>query len=237
LKLAIMSALLWSTLQAQPVTVTGSVSIVREGRASKQAEDHSSAVVSLKAVSGGSASRTGAEASASRPRFQMMQHNKHFEPHLLAIPAGGVVEFPNLDPFFHNVFSMFNGNRFDLGLYESGKSHAVTFSKSGVNYIFCNIHPEMSAVVVVLDTPYFAVSDHTGEFFIVNVPPGTYTLSVWHERGKPQKPEELPREVTVSLANPSVGVIRLIDSGQLSLPHKNKYGHDYEAPAPPVVYK
>jgi hypothetical protein len=167
----------------------------------------------------------------------MLQHNKHFEPHLLAIPAGSAVEFPNLDPFFHNVFSMFDGNRFDLGLYESGKSHAVTFSRPGVSYIFCNIHPEMSAVAIVLDTPYYGVSNRGGDFSIPNVPAGTYMLSVWHERGKPPHADDLPREVTVSAANPSLGMIHLMGSVQLSLPHKNKYGHAYEAPAPPVIYK
>lgn len=229
-----MLVLGWWTLQAQPVTVTGSISLVREGRGAAQTQDNSSAVVSLKPV-GGAAPQ--AQRGPVRPRYQMLQHHKHFEPHLLAIPVGTMVEFPNLDPFFHNVFSMFDGNRFDLGLYESGKSHTVTFSKPGISYIFCNIHPEMSAVVVVLDTPYFAVSDRAGEFSIANVASGTYLLSVWHERGRPQRPDQLPREVAISPDTASFGVIRLVDSGQLSIPHKNKYGHDYESPAPPMVYK
>ena len=168
----------------------------------------------------------------------MLQQHKRFDPHLLAVPVGAIVEFPNLDPFFHNVFSMADGKRFDLGLYEAGKSHAVKFDRPGISYIFCNIHPEMSAVVIVLESPYYAVSDRAGEFFILNVPPGRYLVSVWHERGKPEAPEEFPREVTISLANPSLGAIRLVDSGQLSVPHKNKYGRDYDTPAPPgVIYK
>ena len=88
-----------------------------------------------------------------------MQKDKTFTPHLLVIPTGSTVDFPNLDPFFHNVFSEFNGKRFDLGLYESGSSRTVHFDHDGVSYIFCNIHPEMSAVIVTLSTPYFGVSD------------------------------------------------------------------------------
>ena len=75
------------------------------------------------------------------------------------IPAGGKVEFPNHDPFFHNVFSLFDGKRFDLGLYESGTTHFVQFDKPGISFIFCNIHAQMNAVVIALNTPYYAISD------------------------------------------------------------------------------
>jgi len=231
LKPAIAFALFLSVLQGQTVRATGSVTVIQQVKG--KPADHANAVVSLKPVGG----PHGSETAAAKARFQMIQRHKRFEPHLLAIPAGAMVEFPNLDPFFHNVFSMFDGNRFDLGLYESGKSHAVAFSKPGVNYIFCNIHPEMSAIIVVLDTPYYGVSDHSGEFTIPGVPAGNYFVSVWHERAKPEHPEEFPRTTVISEANPALGQIRLIDSGQLSLPHKNKYGHDYDSPAPPVIYK
>ena len=80
----------------------------------------------------------------------LRQKNKAFEPHLLVVTIGSNVEFPNDDPWFHNVFSLFNGKRFDLGLYEAGTTRTVHFEREGVSYIFCNIHPEMSAVVVVL---------------------------------------------------------------------------------------
>ena len=168
--------------------------------------------------------------SSARPRFKIVQQHKRFDPHVLAVPAGSVVDFPNLDPFFHNVFSMFDGKRFDLGLYEAGASHSVTFDRPGVVYIFCNIHPEMSAVVVVTDTPYYAISDKAGKFSIANVPPGRYLLTVWHERGKPEVASDFPRQVTITQENASLPPIRLIDSGQLVAPHKNKYGHDYDTP-------
>ncbi|HVH86206.1 MAG TPA: hypothetical protein VM912_05740, partial [Terriglobales bacterium] len=87
----------------------------------------------------------------------LVQKNKSFSPHLLVVPPGSLVDFPNRDPFFHNVFSLFEGKRFDLGLYESGASRSVRFDRTGVSYIFCNIHPQMNAIVISLDTPYYAI--------------------------------------------------------------------------------
>ena len=163
----------------------------------------------------------------------MRQQHKRFEPHVLAVPVGSKVTFPNLDPFFHNVFSMFDGKRFDLGLYESGTTRAATFDRAGVSYIFCNVHPEMSGVVITLDVPWYSVTDRTGEFTIGNVPPGQYLLFVWHERGKPEGGDEFPRMITVGSSETRLTPIRLRDSGQLVIPHKNKYGADYD-PVPPV---
>src|SRR5246127_2367910 len=111
-----------------------------------------------------------------------------FTPHLLVVPMGSQVEFPNQDPFFHNVFSLFNGKRFDLGLYESGTSRAVRFDREGVSYIFCNIHPEMGAVVLALNTPYYAVSGAAGMVTIHNVPPGSYRLHLWSEAAQSANP-------------------------------------------------
>jgi len=167
-----------------------------------------------------------------------VQRNKRFEPRMLVAPVGAVIDFPNLDPFFHNVFSLFDGKRFDLGLYEAGSSRSVPFNTAGVCYIFCNIHPDMSAVVVVVDTPYYAVSNAAGDFIVPNVPPGRYTLSVWHERDKPEHPEAFPREVLISGSSTSLGAIRLIESDAMIAPHKNKYGHDYTPPPTPnPLYK
>ena len=93
-------------------------------------------------------------------QYVLTQKNKQFTPHLMVIPAGSVVGFPNQDPYFHNVFSLFNGRRFDLGLYEAGSTRSVRFTREGVSYVFCNIHPEMSAVILALSTPYFAVVEN-----------------------------------------------------------------------------
>jgi plastocyanin len=213
--------------------VTGSVSVSRGTAAGAGKLDNANAVVWLKPASG----PVNRPRDSARPHFKIVQHHKRFEPRVLVVPAGAIVDFPNLDPFFHNVFSMFDGKRFDLGLYESGTSHGAAFDTPGVCYIFCNIHPEMSAAVVVLDTPYHGISNAAGEFSIANVPPGRYFLFVWHGRGKPEAAGEFPRDVTIPAENTALRTIRLIDSGQLLLPHKNKYGRDYDPSAPGSIYK
>jgi hypothetical protein len=136
------------------------------------------------------------------------------------------VEFPNQDPFFHNVFSYFEGKRFDLGLYEAGATRTVVFNKVGISYIFCNIHPEMSAVVIALKTPYYGISDRAGTIAVPNVPAGRYELHVWHERVLPETLNALTRAIVVSDTSNSLGIIRLTERRSLS--HKNKYGHDYD---------
>jgi plastocyanin len=152
--------------------------------------------------------------------------------HLLVVTRGSSVEFPNHDPWFHNVFSLFNGKRFDLGLYEAGSSRTVHFDRVGISYIFCNIHPEMSAVIVVLPSPYFAIPNRQGEFSIASVPAGRYTVHVWNENALPATLQALSREVQVSDASHSLGTIRVQVTMAASVPHKNKYGQDYEPPSP-----
>ena len=162
---------------------------------------------------------------------QLVQKNKSFHPSLLVIPVGGKVEFPNHDPFFHNVFSLFEGKRFDLGLYESGTTRFVQFDKPGVSFIFCNIHAEMSAVVIALATPYYAISDSRGNLSISNVPPGRYELQVFHSSVAPDALRALNREITVAPGATSLGTFTLAES-DLTLAHKNKYGRDYDRPEP-----
>ena len=172
------------------------------------------------------------------PHLRLVQKNKSFDPHVLVVPVGSLVEFPNRDPFFHNVFSLFEGKRFDLGLYEAGSTRNVHFDKPGISYIFCNIHPEMSAVVIALNTPYYAISTERGELAIPAVPPGRYILRVWSEASLPQDLSLLAREITVSENTSSLGTVRLTES-QVSHAHKNKYGQDYEpsTPAGPVYQR
>ncbi len=138
------------------------------------------AVIWLKPLPG-----TAAAPFAPHGQYTLLQKNRVFFPHLQVIPVNSVVRFPNADPFFHNVFSLFDGKRFDLGLYEAGSSKEVTFSKEGVSYIFCNIHPEMSAVVLSLSTPLFAIVDAHQDLRIRDIPPGNYEISLWVE-GVPQ---------------------------------------------------
>ena len=109
------------------------------------------------------------------------QRNKEFFPHVLTVPVGSTVSFPNTDPVFHNVFSLSSTKRFDLGLYKQG-SKDVSFNKAGVVHVLCNLHASMSSYVVVHEEPYAAVTDRTGRFHFRDLPPGRYRVRVWHER-------------------------------------------------------
>jgi plastocyanin len=162
---------------------------------------------------------------------QLVQHDKMFHPSLLVIPVGGKVEFPNHDPFFHNVFSLFEGKRFDLGLYESGTTQTVTFDKPGISFIFCNIHAQMSAVIIAMATPYYAVSDARGDLSIANVPPGRYRLQVFHSDVAPDALHAMSREITVAAGETSLGSFSLAETDVIAA-HKNKYGKDYDRPEP-----
>jgi plastocyanin len=166
--------------------------------------------------------------------YRLVQKDKMFSPHLLVVPAGSNVEFPNLDPFFHNVFSLFNGKRFDLGLYESGTHRSVRFDREGVSYIFCNIHPEMGAIVLALDSPYFAVSDAGGAVTIHDVPPGKYRLHVWGEQFQAADSAEERRIVEVTTQGTWLGPIELAPGPNPLMNHKNKFGEDYSATPTPT---
>ena len=167
-------------------------------------------------------------------KFQLIQRNKSFQPHVLVLPVGTTVDFPNRDPFFHNVFSLFDGKRFDLGLYEAGATNSVRFDRLGISFLFCNIHPEMSAVVIAVDTPYYGVSDHAGNVTIPNVPNGEYELHVWYERSLPKDLKLLTRTVNVSSTTRDLGEIGIQLNPQYSPAHKNKDGQDYVPPHAPA---
>ena len=160
-------------------------------------------------------------------RYTLLQKNRMFMPHLQVIPVGSVVQFPNADPFFHNVFSLFDGRRFDLGLYEAGSSRSVTFSREGVSYIFCNIHPEMSAVVLTLSTPLYAVETVGSPFVLRDVPPGDYKLNLWVE-GVPQPAlDSLARRIHVSSHDVDLGDVS-VPAAKGSPAHSNKFGGAYD---------
>jgi plastocyanin len=221
-------------VQAQDVTLTARVELVKGSKGAKAGakvgakvhESQNNVVVWL-------APAEGAAPPAFHPRQtpRLVQHNKSFEPHVLVVPVGSVVAFPNRDPFFHNVFSLFEGKRFDLGLYEAGSTRDVHFDKPGISYIFCNIHPEMSAVIIALDTPYYGISDARGQVVIANVPSGKYTLEMWYESTPPETLKAMTREVTISKDTSTLGVLRLAEAN-LPASHKNLYGRDYDRPAP-----
>jgi hypothetical protein len=158
----------------------------------------------------------------------MLQHNKRFEPRLLVIPVGSIVDFPNEDPWFHNVFSLYRGKRFDLGLYQAGTQRSVRFDRVGPSYLFCNIHPEMTGVVLAVESELFGVSDKAGRYSIARVPPGKYVLHVWYENAAPEALQALQRQVVIENSGRALPVISIPVVKQVQTEHKNKYGQDYD---------
>jgi len=229
---ALACALFFSTsiTQAQTATVTGKIELVESSK-QKKAQGASPSVVWLTPL-GANKPNSADAMKPLNPPPQLVQKNKSFSPHLLVIPVGSAVVFPNHDPFFHNVFSLFEGKRFDLGLYEAGSERLVHFDQPGISYIFCNIHPEMSAVVIALSTKWYAISDANGEISIADVPYGRYLLHAWNEHALPDTLQSATREVTISPDAPALGLLRLKANPEPVLAHKNKYGRDYDQPSP-----
>jgi plastocyanin len=201
--------------------VSGHVELVdsREASVRKQ-KDFSGVVLWLEPLN-------GPAPLPSSKTFRMIQKGKRFTPHVLAVPVGATVDFPNLDPIFHNAFSNFSGQPFDVGLYPPGTTRKVHFHRAGVVRVFCNIHSTMSAVIVVLKTPYYAVTDASGAWQIDGAPPGEYLLGIWHERATESTLKALSRKITLDGTPLELPVIRISESGYLEVPHKNKYGKDY----------
>jgi plastocyanin len=111
------------------------------------------------------------------------QREKTFIPHVSVVTVGTTVQFPNNDSVFHNVFAYFDAKKFDLGMYPRGVTRTQKFDKPGLVAVLCNVHSDMSAYIMVVDTPYYAVTDGKGRFHIRDVPSGVYTLHAWHESG------------------------------------------------------
>ncbi len=170
----------------------------------------------------------------TRQTYTLLQKNRTFKPHVLVVPVGGVVQFPNADPFFHNVFSLFDGKRFDLGLYEAGSTKSVTFSREGVSYIFCNIHPEMSAVILALSSRLFAIADPSGSFQIPDVPSGDYEVHVWIEGVQQPALNGLTRRVHVSTNSADLGRIDIPGGFPAAKSHTNMFGQPYDRETKPT---
>jgi plastocyanin len=163
--------------------------------------------------------------------YRLLQHNKRFEPGLLVVPVGSVVDFPNADPWFHNVFSLYRGKRFDLGLYEAGAQRSVRFDRLGPSYLFCNIHPEMTGVVLAIDSELFAVTDKGGHYAIAGVTPGKYVLHVWYESATAESLQALERLITIQSEDQTLPAISVKATKRTPAEHKNKYGQDYDPEA------
>jgi plastocyanin len=161
-------------------------------------------------------------AAAPAPGKGTIQHrNKTFLPHVVAVPAGSTVAFPNDDPIFHNAFSLSLPEPFDMGLYRAGASKQRTFAKPGVYNVFCNIHPQMAAFLVVAPTPYVTVAGQDGAWRL-DVPPGKYRVTAISERAAP-----VTAEVTVGGGAATVSGLVLDESGFAAVPHLNKFGKPY----------
>ena len=163
-------------------------------------------------------------------RVQMVQKFKRFTPHVIAVPLGSTVDFPNYDPIFHNAFSNFAGQPFDIGLYAPGTNRSWVFKQPGIVRVFCNIHPTMSAVIGVFTTPWFTVTPASGKFSIAEVPPGDYELRLFHERAVPDNLRSLERRIRVSEGGLTLPLISISETGFIPVPHLNKFGQEY----PPV---
>ncbi len=214
--LTVLIVLASSFGRAQEGTVRGTVNVMHR---SKSAAGSGDVVVWL-------TRSDGKETAGPGPSARLLQKDKRFTPHMLAVTVGTAIEFPNQDPFFHDVFSIYHGKPFDLGLYESGAVRKVRFTQPGVSYIFCNIHPDMSAVVVALSTSHFAVSARDGSLHIPDVPAGRYRLSVWHEFAADSELNSMVREVNVAAGDNSLGTLT-IHATDSPHEHLNKYGEVY----------
>ncbi|MGH7246897.1 MAG: cupredoxin domain-containing protein [Pseudomonadota bacterium] len=187
----------------------------------RKRRDFSGVVISLKPALG------AVNVRLQNARAAMLQKDKTFSPHVLPIVVGTVVAFPNEDPIFHNAFSSYSGQIFDTALYPPGSSRSVRFTREGIVRVFCNIHSSMSAVIVVLANPYFALTGRDGAFEISDVPPGEYRLDVFHERSTEATLRALRRRVVVERNTVVLPPIRISEAGYLPMPHKNKYGRQY----------
>lgn len=220
LLLAMACAALLLATQAEAATVAGRISFVtKRGQNPLPAET----LVWLEPLAGTAAPKKPAAA------YQMVTRNKSIAPHVLAVPAGSSVTFPNEDPISHNLFSLSQANQFDLGLYRKGPGKAEKFDAPGIVSVYCNVHPQMSAVVHVMKSPYYAFADGSGGYAIADVPPGKYNLIVWNEQGGTSAPQAV--EVSPAGAVSGNVAVTLDTRNFRQATHMNKLGKPYQAPS------
>ena len=191
--------------------VRGHLTLLEKG--SRSGDDVGTAVVWLEGGPGDRRAPIQAEISTAE---------KAFSPHVLVVPVGSRVAFPNHDPFNHNVFSLSEEQPFDLGLYGRGEARSIRLERAGIIRVYCNVHSQMSALLVVRDGPYFVQPSGDGSFLLPTVPPGHYILHAWHERAP-----ELTRPLDVPAAGLADVALELDARGYRFKPHLNKYGQPY----------
>lgn len=200
-----------SNARAQTI-VGGQITILERGGG--RTSDLANTVAYLEPVASG--------ANGAAPvTVPIAMESRQFVPRIRVVPVGSTVEFPNHDPFRHNVFSKSGPNVFDLGLYGRGDTRGETLRKPGVFPIFCNIHARMVAFAIAVPTPYYTQANSDGRFAIPGVPPGRYTLHVWHDRGGSHE-----REIVVGPV-PSSITVQLDARGYEFVQHRNKFGQEY----------
>ncbi len=198
-------------------SVSGRVSLTKNGAPQ---QDASHVVIWIEG-----AHRAGEPA----PRLTMKSEKKRFTPRVLAVPLEGAVDFPNVDPIYHNVFSVSGANRFDLGLYRAGASKEKKFEQPGLVRVYCNIHPQMIGFVMVVDSDFSTVTGPDGSFRFEGVPLGPRRLKIWHEEGG----DAAETPIVVRVHADTQVFPRLDVTGFQPQPHKNKYGKDYPPQAGP----
>jgi len=214
-QLALLAAMTLVTNQApEGGRVTGHLTILEKGN--KPTPDLGGAVIWLEGIG-------GAGGPVRPDAFQIGITDKTYAPHVLAVPLGSTVTFPNNDPFNHNVFSVSDSESFDLGLYGRGEAKSRTFSHAGLVRVFCNVHPRMVAYVHVIATRFYTQPGGDGSFALAGVPPGRYRLHVWHERS----PVEVIKDITITPGAVVDEPVTLNARGYRWQAHKNKYGQDY----------
>jgi plastocyanin len=216
-RLRLLASVLFASasLVAQDVTLHGRVEVVHR---SKHNSGSSDVVVWLTPVG-------SANPSIPAQPARLIQKDKRFSPHVVVVRVGTEIEFPNQDPFFHDVFSIYRGKPFDLGLYESGTTRKVRFSQGGISYIFCNIHPDMSAAVVAVPTPYYALTIGDGSFQITHLLPGHYKMELWYELASEAELASLAHDIEVGADNQPLAIT--LHSSDIPAQHLNKYGQEY----------
>ncbi|HXI11623.1 MAG TPA: hypothetical protein VNM92_03130 [Thermoanaerobaculia bacterium] len=160
-------------------------------------------------------------------RFQMPTRNRILIPHVLAVPVGSTVDFPNDDPVAHNLFSLSPGNSFDIGLQRRGSGKSEKFETPGTVNVYCNVHPNMSAIIYVVATPYYTQADATGRFSF-NVPKGRYVLHASNEQGG-----SASNEIEVAADGTVKGEVALVLDMRRArrTQHLNKLGKPYKTPS------
>ena len=212
ISIAVAGVLLATSIPVKAGAVTGIVRMVARGGVAPAA-----AVVYAEPID--------APATRAPKRFTLTQKNKTFQPHVLAVPLGSTVDFPNNDPIYHNVFSLSGPQPFDLGLYRAGDTRPRTFTSPGTYRVFCNIHPQMSAIVVVAPSAFTTLAAPDGRFTL-DLPPGRFRLTALSERTAP-----VSIEIASTQGASSAPELTLDESTWAFAQHKNKFGKDYPTAA------